>query len=142
MKANRKFIENKAGVSAVIGVILMVSITIAISAVTYYYVKQLEHETFCEKNILRGYTIIDSNKIIVVFHDIKSGVNNSYYIKEYMFDNNVNISVLNNLTGKYIGIFGYCGMGRYHKTLFNPYNVDLITQIKNIDECKWFYYCN
>lgn len=39
MKANRKF-RNKDGVSAVIGVILMVAITVAIAATVYVYVSQ------------------------------------------------------------------------------------------------------
>ncbi len=39
MKANRKYIEgNEEGVSAVIGVILMVAITVAIAATVYVYV--------------------------------------------------------------------------------------------------------
>jgi len=38
LKANRKFIEKEAGVSAVIGVILMVAITVAIAATVYVYV--------------------------------------------------------------------------------------------------------
>jgi len=38
MKANRKFIEDKEAVSAVIGVILMVAITVAIAATVYVYV--------------------------------------------------------------------------------------------------------
>jgi len=38
MKANRKFIEGEEAVSAVIGVILMVAITVAISATVYVYV--------------------------------------------------------------------------------------------------------
>ncbi len=38
MKGNRKFIEEEAGVSAVIGVILMVAITVAIAATVYVYV--------------------------------------------------------------------------------------------------------
>jgi len=38
MKANRKFIEEGEAVSAVIGVILMVAITVAIAATVYYYV--------------------------------------------------------------------------------------------------------
>lgn len=38
MKANRKFVEEEAGVSAVIGVILMVAITVAIAATVYVYV--------------------------------------------------------------------------------------------------------
>jgi len=37
MKANRKFIENQEAISAVIGVILMVAITVAIGAVAYLY---------------------------------------------------------------------------------------------------------
>jgi len=38
MKANRKFKENEEAVSAVIGVILMVAITVAIAATVYVYV--------------------------------------------------------------------------------------------------------
>ena len=38
MKANRKFREGKEAVSAVIGVILMVAITVAIAATVYVYV--------------------------------------------------------------------------------------------------------
>ena len=38
MKANRKFVEGEQAVSAVIGVILMVAITVAIAATVYVYV--------------------------------------------------------------------------------------------------------
>ena len=38
MKANRKFINDEEAVSAVIGVILMVAITVAIAATVYVYV--------------------------------------------------------------------------------------------------------
>jgi len=38
MKANRKFVEREEAVSAVIGVILMVAITVAIAAAVYVYV--------------------------------------------------------------------------------------------------------
>ncbi len=38
MKANRKFIDDEEAVSAVIGVILMVAITVAIAATVYVYV--------------------------------------------------------------------------------------------------------
>ena len=38
MKANRKFVESREAVSAVIGVILMVAITVAIAAVVYVWV--------------------------------------------------------------------------------------------------------
>ena len=38
MKANRKFVEGEEAVSAVIGVILMVAITVAIAATAYVYV--------------------------------------------------------------------------------------------------------
>jgi len=44
MKANRKFIEKEAGVSAVIGVILMVAITVAIAATVYVYVSGMMGE--------------------------------------------------------------------------------------------------
>jgi flagellin-like protein len=38
MKANRKFVDSEEAVSAVIGVILMVAITVAIAATVYVYV--------------------------------------------------------------------------------------------------------
>ena len=38
MKANRKFVEEREAVSAVIGVILMVAITVAIAGTVYVYV--------------------------------------------------------------------------------------------------------
>ncbi|RLF43157.1 MAG: hypothetical protein DRN18_00805 [Thermoplasmata archaeon] len=38
MKANRKFVEGREAVSAVIGVILMVAITVAIAAAVYIYI--------------------------------------------------------------------------------------------------------
>ena len=38
MKANKKFVEGEEAVSAVIGVILMVAITVAIAATVYMYV--------------------------------------------------------------------------------------------------------
>ena len=38
MKANRKFLDGEEAVSAVIGVILMVAITVAIAATVYVYV--------------------------------------------------------------------------------------------------------
>ena len=41
MKANRKYIEGEEAVSAVIGVILMVAITVAIAATVYVYVSGL-----------------------------------------------------------------------------------------------------
>ena len=41
MKANRKFIDGEEAVSAVIGVILMVAITVAIAATVYVYVSGL-----------------------------------------------------------------------------------------------------
>lgn len=44
MKANSKFIEKENGVSAVIGVILMVAITVAIAATVYIYVSQYYEE--------------------------------------------------------------------------------------------------
>jgi flagellin-like protein len=45
MKANRKFVEEKEAVSAVIGVILMVAITVAIAATVYVYVRGMIGES-------------------------------------------------------------------------------------------------
>ena len=45
MKANRKFINEEEAVSAVIGVILMVAITVAIAATVYVYVSGMIGET-------------------------------------------------------------------------------------------------
>ena len=45
MKSNRKFRENGEAVSAVIGVILMVAITVAIASMIYVYVKGAGDET-------------------------------------------------------------------------------------------------
>jgi len=41
MKANKKFIENDSAVSAVIGIILMVAITVAVASTVYVYVSGL-----------------------------------------------------------------------------------------------------
>ena len=41
MKANKKFVEEEEAVSAVIGVILMVAITVAIAATVYVYISGL-----------------------------------------------------------------------------------------------------
>lgn len=41
MKANRKFINKDAGVSAVYGVLLMVAITVAILITVYFYVSNM-----------------------------------------------------------------------------------------------------
>jgi len=45
MKANRKFVEGEEAVSAVIGVILMVAITVAIAATVYVYVTGIVPQT-------------------------------------------------------------------------------------------------
>ena len=45
MKANRKFREGEEAVSAVIGVILMVAITVAIAATVFVYVNQMATPT-------------------------------------------------------------------------------------------------
>jgi len=45
MKANRKFVDGEEAVSAVIGVILMVAITVAIAATVYVYVSGMLGES-------------------------------------------------------------------------------------------------
>ena len=61
MKANRKFVNNDAGVGAVLGVVLMVAITVAIAGTVYYLVSDYE---FYRKNI-------DYNIFIGKFESVK-----------------------------------------------------------------------
>ena len=51
MKANRKFVEGEEAVSAVIGVILMVAITVAIAATVYVYVSGMLGAPVCRYNV-------------------------------------------------------------------------------------------
>ena len=51
MKANRKFREGEEAVSAVIGVILMVAITVAIAATVFVYVNQMATPTETGKSV-------------------------------------------------------------------------------------------
>jgi len=63
MKANRKFIEGEEAVSAVIGVILMVAITVAIAATVYVYVSGMLTPTTTGKTIGCQY-LSNSNQIV------------------------------------------------------------------------------
>ncbi len=65
MKANRKFVEDKEAVSAVIGVILMVAITVAIAATVYVYVSGMLSPTPKTAPIITG-TIETKNKNIEI----------------------------------------------------------------------------
>jgi len=70
MKANRKFIEaDERAVSAVIGVILMVAITVAIAATVYVYVSGMIGGTKTQTPNVACTTDASSNKIQVATAD-------------------------------------------------------------------------
>jgi flagellin-like protein len=67
MKANRKFIEGEEAVSAVIGVILMVAITVAIAATVYVYVSGMIGGTATKTSTLsmNVYSRNDANQQVI-----------------------------------------------------------------------------
>ena len=67
MKANRKFIEKEAGVSAVIGVILMVAITVAIAATVFVYVNQMATPTAAGKTMGAIYESKNNTALTVTY---------------------------------------------------------------------------
>ncbi len=67
MKANRKFVEDEEAVSAVIGVILMVAITVAIAATVYVYVSGMITPETTGKTISAIQTKIDTSTHNVTF---------------------------------------------------------------------------
>ena len=70
MKANRKFIEaDERAVSAVIGVILMVAITVAIAATVYVYVSGMIGGTKTQTPNVACTTDSTTNKITVATAD-------------------------------------------------------------------------
>ena len=70
MKANRKFVEgNEEGVSAVIGVILMVAITVAIAATVYVYVSGMIGGTQTKTPSIAFTSDNTNNKIVVASAD-------------------------------------------------------------------------
>jgi len=68
MKANRKFVEeeNDEAVSAVIGVILMVAITVAIAATVYYYVTVLTGGTTGSSAPTMAWSVDSANDNITI----------------------------------------------------------------------------
>jgi flagellin-like protein len=96
MKANRKFVEGDEGVSAVIGVILMVAITVAIAATVYVYVSGMIGGT-TEKTPSISFTKSDAyNTLTVVAADtglnwenvkVKSGANDFAYADSFGVSN-------------------------------------------------------
>jgi flagellin-like protein len=75
MKANRKFVEEKEAVSAVIGVILMVAITVAIAATVYYYVTTLAPTEGGSSPALSWSSDAANNRIIIT----KCNPSDAYY---------------------------------------------------------------
>ncbi len=65
MKANRKFVEGEEAVSAVIGVILMVAITVAIAAAVYVYVSGMLAGTTQHTPTIACIVDNDADKIII-----------------------------------------------------------------------------
>jgi flagellin-like protein len=65
MKANKKFVDGEEAVSAVIGVILMVAITVAIAATVYVYVSGMIGGTSEQTPTLACSTDHTNNKLVV-----------------------------------------------------------------------------
>jgi len=84
MKANRKFVEGDEGVSAVIGVILMVAITVAIAATVYVYVsgmmggaaEKAPTITFTKDEALDTLTVVQSD-VGIAWDDIEMVATNA-----------------------------------------------------------------
>ena len=75
MKANRRFKDNEEAVSAVIGVILMVAITVAIAATVYVYVSGMIGGTG-EQTPSLAFTVDSGNdKIVVASADYETNWN-------------------------------------------------------------------
>ena len=97
MKANKKFIEKEAGVSAVIGVILMVAITVAIAATVYVYVSGMMGTgqeaaptlTFIkeDKATVNTLTVISADPSDISWGDIELLINGTAVDKIYKSDN-------------------------------------------------------
>lgn len=70
MKEKTKLIKNKAGVSAVIGVILMVAITVAIACTVYVYIAGMDFES--DEDIIKSKIEVSQNYTImdITFKDI------------------------------------------------------------------------
>ena len=66
MKANRKFVEGREAVSAVIGVILMVAITVAIAAAVYMYVMGMMGGTTSTSTPSISWTVDPANRNITI----------------------------------------------------------------------------
>jgi FlaG/FlaF family flagellin (archaellin) len=78
MKANKKFRENNSAVSAVIGIILMVAISVAIASTVYVYVSGLSSK---QKTVQEGATVLGQktdNQIKLVLTSIGKTYDNGY----------------------------------------------------------------
>lgn len=107
MKANRKFIERKdSGVSELIGVILMVAIIVAISAVVYYYVTSLSSTTHKDTIIcgkIKYIPVLDTWKCYGILQMNDESLYSIYYIDDYdyslmkfAYSNECNVSIVIN----------------------------------------------
>jgi len=70
----KKLIKNKAGVSAVIGVILMIAITVALAVTVYVYVSGLnpdsEADYVYKTGILQGYYTVNSVDPVIIGNEV------------------------------------------------------------------------
>jgi hypothetical protein len=101
MKANKKFIEeDERAVSAVIGVILMVSITVAIAAIVYVYVSgELSSKSdvvICGK--ISDMPDKDTTDILKMNNNIyivkTSWIDTEYMLMKYAFEHNCSCSLI------------------------------------------------
>ncbi len=120
MKANRKYKESEEAVSAVIGVILMVAITVAIAATVYVYVSgmigggaQQTPTISCTVDNTNDKLIISSADSSANWDDITVTLDNStasYAIYDTGGSNNASTSSTQDVTaGDYILIYGFSG---------------------------------
>ena len=114
---------NKKGVSAVIGVILMVAITVVIAMTVYVYVsgmldanKELCKDSYDNLKLNYGYNIYTHSS------DFISGNENSYYVSYYIMQPNSTTSLwihgfIYNANTDYL-LYG--GNSEYVKEIINP----------------------
>ena len=130
MKANKKFVEENEAVSAVIGVILMVAITVAIAATVYVYVTGLTSSPSSQSESASCVVTDSGSSQIKV---LLTGVGDSYDDIDGYTDftvnlngNDVDITTLNFMTGDPLFIGGsfttwlegsYCADGSYSVTV-------------------------
>ena len=131
MKANRKFVEGKEAVSAVIGVILMVAITVAIAATVYVYVSGMlttgttkaPDISFTQNNVAKQLTVSSISASNIPWTDltITASAGTVTYMTSGMVKTGQSI---NCTTYSTVGTTGYCNFTVSYKTttLYGTYS--------------------